>query len=116
MTKLLLVTFSKHLKTFQTNSTNLCYYQMKKTYLKKLAVDRFQFMYGDGHGVAYLLDPRYLGDGMKSDLKDEVEDFIFQFLVDGPPTHDEAVKMSSEYTEWQVRARAARDKKVLNST
>ena len=30
VTKLPLVTFSKHVKTFQTNSTNLCYYQMKK--------------------------------------------------------------------------------------
>ncbi|KAE8999903.1 hypothetical protein PR002_g18325 [Phytophthora rubi] len=26
--------------------------------------DRFDFVYGDAHGVAYLLDPRYGGEHM----------------------------------------------------
>ena len=33
-------------------------------YLKKLYKERFDFMYGDTHGVGYLLGPRYIGDGM----------------------------------------------------
>ena len=32
-------------------------------YLKKLSKVRFDFMYGDTHGVGYLLDPRYIGLG-----------------------------------------------------
>ena len=34
----------------------------KKAYLVQLVHNRVDFMYGDAHGVAYLLDPRYLGD------------------------------------------------------
>jgi hypothetical protein len=33
-------------------------------YLLMLNKSRFSFMYGDAHGIAYLLDPRYDGDGM----------------------------------------------------
>jgi hypothetical protein len=36
-------------------------------------------MYGDAHGVAYVLDPRYLGDRMSRTLRKEIEDFIFNF-------------------------------------
>ena len=41
----------------------------KKAYLVELVRKRFDFMYGDAHGVAYLLDPRYLGDGMLRTLR-----------------------------------------------
>ncbi|CAB3977585.1 hypothetical protein DYB31_009882 [Paramuricea clavata] len=34
----------------------------KKAYLVELVHKRFDFVYGDAHGVAYLLDPRYMGD------------------------------------------------------
>ena len=54
----------------------------KKSYLVKQVKKRFDFMYGDAHGVAYLLDPRYLGEKMS--LRKEVEDFIFNF----PPAAD----------------------------
>ncbi len=53
----------------------------KKAYLVKLVRERFDFMYGDAHGVAYLLDPRYLGDGMSRTLRNEIEDFIYKFYL-----------------------------------
>ena len=45
----------------------------KKTYLVQLVKQRFQFMYGDAHGIAYLLDPRYLGDRMAHKLRKEID-------------------------------------------
>jgi hypothetical protein len=51
----------------------------KKAYLVELVRKRFDFMYGDAHGVAYLLDPRYLGDGMLRTLRKEIENFICKF-------------------------------------
>lgn len=40
---------------------------------------RFNFMYGDAHGAGYLLDPRYLGDGMPRSLRKEIENFVYNF-------------------------------------
>ena len=51
----------------------------KKDYLVKLVKDRFNFMYGDAHGVCYLLDPRYLGDDMTWSLHNLIENFIYNF-------------------------------------
>jgi hypothetical protein len=51
----------------------------KKEYLVKLVKDKFDPMYGDAHGVCYLLDPRYLGDDMTWSLHNLIENFIYNF-------------------------------------
>ncbi|KAG3164433.1 hypothetical protein PC128_g20138 [Phytophthora cactorum] len=33
--------------------------------------ERFDFIYGDAHGVAYLLDPRYLGQNMDDGTREQ---------------------------------------------
>ncbi|KAK1931762.1 hypothetical protein P3T76_012694 [Phytophthora citrophthora] len=38
--------------------------------------ERFDFVCGDAHGVAYLLDPRYTGKDMDQATREGVEDFI----------------------------------------
>ncbi|KAF4132255.1 hypothetical protein GN958_ATG08705 [Phytophthora infestans] len=40
-----------------------------------LVSSRFEFTYGDAHGIAYLLDPRYAGIDMDASLRSAVEDF-----------------------------------------
>ncbi|RLN91956.1 hypothetical protein BBJ28_00018483 [Nothophytophthora sp. Chile5] len=41
--------------------------------------DRFNFVYGDAHGVAFLLDPRYAGVDMDLDTCQRVKDFIYSW-------------------------------------
>ncbi|KAG3074020.1 hypothetical protein PI124_g14089 [Phytophthora idaei] len=41
--------------------------------------ERFDFIYGDAHGVAYLLDPRYLGQNMDDGTREQVQSFITQW-------------------------------------
>ena len=48
-------------------------------YLKKLSKERFDFMYGNTHGVGYILDPRFIGDGMSQQVLNKIEDFILAF-------------------------------------
>ena len=55
--------------------------QVKKTYLVELVQKRFQLMYGDAHGAAYVLDPRYLGDWMSHTLRKEILSLISQRLM-----------------------------------
>ena len=77
----------------------------KRAYLVKLVQQRFEFMYGDAHGVSYLLDPRYLGDGMERKLRKEIEDFVYEFPNKDGNTNDERKKqMAEEYTAFRVEA------------
>lgn len=53
----------------------------EQTYLLILNQTRFNVMYGDAHGIAYLLDPRYIGDGLNTDVRKNIEDIIFDLPV-----------------------------------
>jgi hypothetical protein len=76
----------------------------EKSYIDKLIHSRWDFIYGDAHGIAYLLDPRYMGDGMSLNLKDELEEFIWSYYSLGAEVANEKVKesMFNQYHEFQV--------------
>lgn len=83
----------------------------KKAYLVKQVKKRFDFMYGDAHGMAYLLDPRYLGDKMSRALRKEIEDFIFNFpTADGSTCEERKQKLAEEYTAFRIDALQEREK------
>ena len=86
--------------------------EFKRAYLVKLVQQRFEFMYGDAHGVAYVLDPRYLGDGMERKLRKEIEDFIYEFPTKDGTTNDQQKKqMAEEYTAFRIEALNERQQK-----
>lgn len=51
-------------------------------YIKKLIEERFQFIYGDAHGLGYLLDPRYVGQKLDRNLRQELEDLLLNLAVE----------------------------------
>ena len=82
----------------------------KKSYLVKQVKKRFDFMYGDAHSVAYLLDPRYLGEKMLHSLCKEVKDFIFNFpTADGSSCNKRKEKLAQEYTSFCIEALKERE-------
>ena len=91
----------------------------KQEYLVTLLDQRFEFLYGDAHGVAYLLDPRYLEDGIdevqNGDFKDTLENFINNF----PPNDEEEssqerkTQMCKEYVAFVINSRSIRQKKTV---
>lgn len=54
----------------------------EKDYLKKIVDERFQFVYGDAHGLGYLLDPRYTGEKLDRKLREELEDLLLSLAVE----------------------------------
>ncbi|KAG6951911.1 hypothetical protein JG688_00013521 [Phytophthora aleatoria] len=48
--------------------------------------ERFAFVYGDAHGVLYLLDPRYASQDMDQEMRDGAMDFTTKWS--GPDTDD----------------------------
>ncbi|KAG9416720.1 hypothetical protein AC1031_001103 [Aphanomyces cochlioides] len=78
---------------------------VEATYFKKIASARWDLINGNGHGVAYLLDPRYNGVGIvDEELKDRIEDFIVAFLpADGAESSQERrEQMEDEYKKFQL--------------
>jgi len=55
----------------------------KKKYLEKLIKQRFDFIYGDAHGLGYILDPRYIGEEMDLELRLDIEEFLYEHIKFG---------------------------------
>ncbi|CAI5726362.1 unnamed protein product [Peronospora effusa] len=51
----------------------------EKALITSCVTERFNAIYGDSHGVAYMLDPLYLGESLDERKKQEVESFISRF-------------------------------------
>lgn len=75
-----------------------CLEQSERTYLSDLLESRMHFIYGDAIGIAYLLDPRFLGHGMPMATKKKVEDLLFEYASD----HKEQLFL--EYTRFVINA------------
>ena len=80
----------------------------KKFILEKIS-ERWDFIYGDAHGVGYLLDPRYLGEHMDEDLKENVSTFIREFREEDkqePSSEERRAILTKQLTEFLVYASA----------
>jgi len=73
-------------------------------YLQKLARSRFEFMYGDAHAISYLLDPRYMGEGLELNHKEELEEFIVNFPLSKDHKNNDAKReeVFKELTDYQI--------------
>jgi hypothetical protein len=58
-----------------------CLVEVEKHYLLGLIESRMEILYGDAIGVAYPLDPRYLGDGMSAPERKKVVDSLFNYMI-----------------------------------
>ena len=85
-------------------------------YLVKLSRDCFDFMYGIAHGMAYLLDPLYLGIGLPFQIRKVVEDQLCampsEMGISPPPIVDSRVhqeKLFLQYMEFMIDTMAEKD-------
>ncbi|TMW55462.1 hypothetical protein Poli38472_010344 [Pythium oligandrum] len=69
-------------------------YKDQVEYLLYLNQTRFNGMYGDAHGIAYLLDPRFIGDGLAPEVRKNIEDTIFAI----PPDNTTHITSSDTHT------------------
>ncbi|RLN97168.1 hypothetical protein BBJ28_00013700 [Nothophytophthora sp. Chile5] len=71
----------------------------ERSHLLLLNQSRFNLMYGDAHGIAYLLDPRYVGEGLSVEIRKNIEDLVFDFPLDSPGNGGELPAEASKIGE-----------------
>ena len=78
--------------------------ESEREYLLNLVKKRMSFMYGDAHGIAYVLDPRYLGMDMTPEQRMDVEEIIYNHPTIGHSTAALQEALFVEYTDFRIAA------------
>eukprot|EP01032_Pedospumella_encystans_P011446 gene11446-13305_t len=120
------------IKAFQSNSVSLseayaCFLRQKAAYkgllwseqltvaqekrIQSIILARWNMLYSDAHGVAYVLDPRYNGADMSGEDKDDVEEYISEYTA---KEEDESIRML-RYKEYTSFTKWVRDHKARYS-
>ena len=73
----------------------------------------FQFIYGDAHGIGYLLDPRYVDAKMDKQLKGEIEEFLFNFPLKTADIsqEEEKAQIYRQLTEYIISANGEKNRR-----
>jgi hypothetical protein len=63
-------------------------------------------MYGVAHGLSYLLDPRYIGDGLPTDSRSSLEEVLINSHVDNVTPIDDGrkEKLHIQFTTYFIFA------------
>lgn len=85
------------------------------TYLQDLASTRFKLIYGDAHGMGYLLDPRFIGDGLPADNRRELEDLLIAIPENDTTVAAEERKMMlyEQFTKYVISAQREKKEKTI---
>jgi hypothetical protein len=80
-------------------------------YLKSLVKSRFQFIYGDAHGLGYLLDPGYIGEKLERSLRKELEYFIVKYpLENGEKSNEKNTVVYRQLTDYLISANSHKER------
>jgi Protein of unknown function (DUF 659) len=90
------------MKIFAANIIN----RQQLDYLVLLSQRRFQFMYGVAHGLSYMLDRCYIGQGLPADLRASLDEALINTPADEVTTinGDRKEKLFMQYTAFFISA------------
>ncbi|KAH6594297.1 hypothetical protein BASA50_006768 [Batrachochytrium salamandrivorans] len=90
-----------------------CLSGAERSYLLQLLQSRLDFLYGDAIGIAYLLDPRFVGEKMTAFERTRVEDLIFDYGSETEQSQQMGKKeeMYLQYTNFVIKANHNKDRK-----
>ncbi|KAH6566281.1 hypothetical protein BASA60_009540 [Batrachochytrium salamandrivorans] len=90
-----------------------CLSDAERLYLLQLLQSRLDFLYGDAIGIAYLLDPRFVGEKMTAFEKTRVEDLIFDYGSETEQAQQMGKKeeMYLQYTNFVIKANHNKDRR-----
>ncbi|MEN9638153.1 MAG: hypothetical protein RLZZ262_21 [Bacteroidota bacterium] len=83
--------------------------ESEHSYLRNVTKMRYEFLYGDAYGLAYLLDPRFIGERLSLQLRSSLEDKLYDF---GDSDQETKEQIFTQYKEFVI---SSRNEKVNNS-
>lgn len=88
------------------------------TYLQNLVSTRFKLIYGDAYGIGYLLDPRFVGDGLPADNRRQLEDSLIAIPENDTTVAAEERKMIlyEQLTKYVISAQRERRTRTLSDS
>ncbi|KAL4129762.1 hypothetical protein PRIC2_005769 [Phytophthora ramorum] len=104
---------SKHLLTDFDAAFGLTTAELE--YIKKVVTERWRYVLSEAHGLAFLLDPRYIGKSMTRDYREQIEELIFNFPEtdqDVGVSEERSQAMTSEYTDYVIYAKNQRSNRT----
>jgi hypothetical protein len=85
-------------------------------YIKKVVTERWQYVLGEAHGLAFLLDPRFIGKSMTREYREQIEELIFNFPetdADMGINEERKRAISAEYTDYVIYAKNQRTNRTF---
>ncbi|CAM6027354.1 unnamed protein product, partial [Sphagnum balticum] len=74
-------------------------------------------MYDNAHDLSYMLDPRFIGEGLPRGNRLQLEDVLFKFLVDDEPRDSfNETRVQTIGIQWTEFVIAAEQEKAEDST
>uniref|UniRef100_A0AAV1TW21 Transposase n=1 Tax=Peronospora matthiolae TaxID=2874970 RepID=A0AAV1TW21_9STRA len=84
-------------------------------YIKRVVTERWQYVLSEAHGLAFLLDPRYIGKSMTRDYREQIEELIFNFPETDQDTgvnEERRRAMTAEYVDYVSYAKNQRNNRT----
>ncbi|MEN9524169.1 MAG: hypothetical protein RL536_238 [Candidatus Parcubacteria bacterium] len=108
-----LVDFGDLTKEYSTLRDQKKITNIENDYLRSLCKQRYEFLYGDSHGLAYLLDPRFIGERLSPEKRKDLENILFSFNDEIGKTRQEdyKIKIFQQYTQFVISAQAEKQSK-----
>ena len=77
------------------------------SYIIKLSLSRFHFMYGNAHGLNYLLKPRFLGQGLPVASRRNIEEILIHTPADDDTdiTDSTMEALYVQFTAFHIQAK-----------
>jgi hypothetical protein len=104
--------FEDLIKSFSDITQHPLLIYSEREYIVKMIRIRWDFIYADCHGVAYLMDIRYLGIAMDDDVRVNTVDYIcdFPLRIDHINTETQKDEIRTEFNKYQLWARGLKTK------
>jgi len=85
------------------------------TYLQEVASNRFKLIYGYAHGIGYLLDPRFTGDGLPDDNRRDLEDVLVSIPDNdsSEATEDRKMMLFDQFTKYVISSLREKNEKTI---
>ena len=100
--------FTELIKLFSTFGAKKGFSDEEVETILRICRDRWNFLYCDGQGIAYLLDPRYCGEQLNNDDMGKVEDYLLDYFTSNA---NQKTDMSAQILDYRAHCETIKERR-----